>query len=434
MPHPPRGTSMTTRSVSRRATVALCLAAALLATGHPATAEETTAVTGPPVLNAPVFNDPTADSGVPGTPSAAQSAVMDQLIRLIQAVRPGGDIRFVMHQFSTGQRSSEVAGALVAAHDRGVRVKVILDSREDTSNDAVHARLAAVLGTSESAASWVVGCEYPDPAAGNRGCIARNYQHNKFALFSNVLVDGTVHAKVGFQTSSNLSDWYLYNSYNDAYTFTDATVYDGYLKYFDDLRAGRRVDVNPGYFWATPTGTPIKAHFFPRAKASGDPVVNILRLVECSYKDTDGVTRQTDIRLSLTAFNKNRKAIADELLRLRGENCWIDIVFYENASGDTKNVDGDIRVILAKRASNGKYMQVTPCRFTVGSRSVVPHTKLMMLDGFYDDDITPRVYTGSANFSHLENADDAWLRIAGRDLHDQYLSWFYGIRKACGGP
>ncbi|MGP3933512.1 phospholipase D-like domain-containing protein [Nonomuraea sp. KM88] len=427
---------MTTRSVGRHVSVALCLAASLLATGHPAAADpaRTTAVTGPPVLNAPVFNDPTADSDVPGTPSAAQSAVMDQLIRLIQAVQPGGDIRFVMHQFSTGQRSSEVANALVAAHERGVRVKVILDSREDASNDAVEAQLTAALGTSESAGSWVVGCEYPDPSAENRGCIARNYQHNKFALFSNVLVGGTLHPKVGFQTSSNLSDWYLYNSYNDAYTFTDATVYDGYLTYFDDLRAGRRTSVNPGYFWTTPTGTPIRAMFFPRRVSSGDPVVNILRLVECSYQTPDGVTRQTDIRMALTAFNKNRKAIADELLRLRGKNCWIDIVFYENAGNAMENVDSEIRKILGTTASNGKKMQVTPCRFTVGSRSVVPHTKLMLLDGFYDDDITPRVYTGSANFTYLENADDAWLRLSGRDLHDRYEAWFKSIRGACGGP
>ena len=68
-------------------------------------------------------------------------------------------------------------------------------------------------------------------------------------------------------------------------------------------------------------------------------MANVLKQVKCRYKDADGVDRQTDIRLALTAFNDNRKAIADEL-----------------------------------------------------------------------------------------------LRIAGRDVHDQYLSWFYGLRRACGGP
>ncbi|MFG1702815.1 phospholipase D-like domain-containing protein [Nonomuraea sp. M3C6] len=136
--------------------------------------------------------------------------------------------------------------------------------------------------------------------------------------------------------------------------------------------------------------------------------------------------------MALTAFNKNRVAIANELVRLRGENCWVDIVYYENAPGDAKNVDDTIRQTLAKTA-NGRSIQVTPCRFRVGTRDVVTHNKVMMIDGFYDDDITPRVYTGSANFTYMENSDDAFVRISGRDIHTQYLSWFYDLRSACRG-
>ncbi|MDT0345461.1 hypothetical protein [Streptomyces litchfieldiae] len=55
----------------------------------------------------------------------------------------------------------------------------------------------------------------------------------------------------------------------------------------------------------------------------------------------------------------------------------------------------------------------------------------MMTDGRYDDDIVPRVYTGSANFTHLENSDDSQLRVMGRTVHDAYLSWFYDLRAAC---
>ncbi|MEV0825881.1 phospholipase D-like domain-containing protein [Nonomuraea rubra] len=411
----------------RRVLLALCVVTGLLTVAAPARAD----VTGPPVLNAPVFNDPTADSGVAGTPSAAQSAVMDQLIRLINATPQGAEIRFVNHQFSPGQRSSEVADRLVAAHQRGVRVKVILDSMENGANDAVTATLAAALGTSESAGSWVIRCEYPDESTVDRGCIGRNYLHSKFALFSSVVVGGVSHADVVFQTSSNLSDWYLYNSYNDAYTFTDTTVYNAYRTYFADLQAGRRKAVDPGYYWTSPTGSTHRATFYPRLVTDPDPIVSILRLVECSYRDEAGVTRQTDIRMALTAFNKNRLAIANELVRLRGENCWVDIVYYENAAGAaTKNVDDTIRQALA-RTVNGRAIQVTPCRFRVGTRDVVTHNKLMMIDGFYDDDITPRVYTGSANFTYMENADDAFVRISGRAIHDRYLSWFYGLRSAC---
>ncbi|MFC4116737.1 phospholipase D-like domain-containing protein [Nonomuraea zeae] len=414
--------------VAKRPAV-ITLILALCLTVSPVTAAGA-AVTGPPVLNAPVFNDPTADSGVAHSPSAQQSAVMDQLIRLIKAVPAGAEIRFAMHEFVPGDRSSEVASELVAAHARGAGVQVVLDSQDDGRNDTVFGQLSAALGTNETAASWAVRCEYPNESA-DRGCIARDYLHDKFATFSSVVVNGVTHSKVVFQTSSNMSDWYLYNSYNDAFTLTDATVYDGYVQYFKDLRARRMQPVNPDYFWTTPTGSTYKGHFFPRLTSSGDPIANVLKLVKCSYQDAAGVTRQTDIRLALTAFNGNRVEIANELLRLRGENCWIDVVFYDESA--KKNVTQYIRDILARPASNGKYIQVRPCRFTVGSRSVVPHTKIMMIDGYYDDDITPRVYTGSANFTTLENADDSMLRIAGRDVHTKYLSWFYNLRSACGG-
>jgi phosphatidylserine/phosphatidylglycerophosphate/cardiolipin synthase-like enzyme len=418
--------------IRRRILLSSCLIAGLLAVPQPATAD----VAGPPVLNAPVFNDPLAESGVPGTPSAGQSAILDQLIRLIRAAQPGSDIHLAWYAFANGQRSTEVAEQLVAAHERGVRVKVILDSMEKLGadarpyNDAVTDTLKTALGTSESAGSWVIRCEYPNESAVNRGCIGRDYLHSKFALFSGITVDGAEHANVVFQTSSNLADWDMYSAFQDSYTFTDTAVYGAYRQYFSDLQAGRRKAVNPGYSWTTPTGTKHRATFLPRRASDPDPIVNVLKLIECGYDD-GGVRRQTDIRLVMSAFNKHRVAIANELLRLRGENCWVDVVHYENASNDTtKNVDATIRQVLNSTV-NGRRIQVTPCRIPAGSRSVVVHSKVMMIDGYYDDDITPRVYMGSANFTHMENADDSLVRIADGDVHRKYLDWFGDVRDAC---
>lgn len=33
--------------------------------------------------------------------------------------------------------------------------------------------------------------------------------------------------------------------------------------------------------------------------------------------------------------------------------------------------------------------------------------------------------------AHLENSDDSFPRIMGRDVHDQYLAWFYNLRSFC---
>jgi hypothetical protein len=373
-----------------------------------------------PVMNAPVFNDP-ADGPASGTATAAQRAVFDQLIGLIEATPAGETISLAMFEFVDGESGApqQVAGSLIAAHERGVDVRVILNTSE--KNEPVRQRLDAALGHDDTAASWVVGC------GAARGCIGRDYSHEKIGLFSRVeLPEGAAYDDVVWQSSSNLADWYLFNSYNDAYTFSDAAVYAGYLTHFDDLNQGRKTSVNPDYFWTTPTGTTHRGHFYPRANGAGDPIVNILRAVECGYEDETGTTRQTDIRLVISAFTQHREQIAEELLRLRGENCWIDVVYA--ASGIESGPLG----VLRQTASNGKTIQLTPCTHEIAAgHEVRPHAKVMLLDGFYDDDIEPRVYTGSANFTHLENSDDSQLRVTGRGNHDRYLAWFYELRSAC---
>ncbi|GAA2860597.1 hypothetical protein GCM10020220_057180 [Nonomuraea rubra] len=100
----------------------------------------------------------------------------------------------------------------------------------------------------------------------------------------------------------------------------------------------------------------------------------------------------------------------------------MDIVYYENARrAATKNVDDTIRQALA-RTVNGRAIQVTPCRFRVGTRDVVTHNKLMMIDGFYDDDITPRRLHGQREL-HVHGERGRRVRPHLRPaIHDRYLS------------
>ncbi|WP_283742520.1 phospholipase D-like domain-containing protein [Streptomyces iconiensis] len=363
-----------------------------------------------------MFNDPGALAD--GGPSAQQSAVMDQLIGLVRATPAGGEINFVMFEFADGARSTAVKDALLEAHRRGVHVKVVLDS----ASPDVLAQLKRAFEAGTDRESWAVGC----PAG--RGCIARNYMHSKFATFSSVRVGGQEHKNVVFQTSSNLNDWYLYNSYNDAVTFSDARVYADYRTYFNDLRAMKS---DPDYFWTSTTGATYRGMYYPRQQTDAkDPIANVLKLVKCSYQE-GGTTRQTDVRIALTKFNKHRLAIARQLRALRDQGCWVDLVYPAKSESGTVSVDPEVLSAL-KPQPGREPIQITPCRFDPGNgQKVSLHTKVMMIDGRYDDDITPRVYTGSANFTHLENADDSAVRIAGRDNHTAYLSWFWNLRDTC---
>jgi hypothetical protein len=350
-----------------------------------------------PVVNGPVVNDPR------GT-AAQRKAIFTQLVRLIDATPTGAQIRGSMHEFA----DQEVANALIAAHGRGVDVRLILDDSTYVGPDGAefahpaYRSLRAVLGTSTAARSWVVVCDDRfEDADGvddvQRGCLAvappqPAYNHNKFFLFSRIgpFDDGTSYSRVVFQTSSNLSDWYKVESFNDAVTFTDSTVYNAYASYHEQLRQGRTLarGDNNAYF-STPTGSTYRGYFFPRGDASynnpaTDTVVNVLNEVSCAYTGADGLRHQTGIRIVTHSFFGSRRQVADKLAQLRGRGCWIDIVYADSDSVITSRL-------------NAAGIQHRGCRIPNGPGiDVRPHNKQILLDGDYNGDRHPVASTRAA--------------------------------------
>ncbi|SNT56923.1 Phosphatidylserine/phosphatidylglycerophosphate/cardiolipin synthase [Actinomadura meyerae] len=401
-----------------------------------------------PVLGGPVFNYPM------GT-AAQQRAIFDQIIKLIDATPAGEEIRASVFDFT----DLEVAQHLMSAFQRGVKVKVIIDDSSYLDGNANRKASPAFdllrqaqpngLGMDDSKASWLIVCDdryelddgHDDYRRGcstsrtytySTGGKATGYNHNKFFLFSRItgFDDGTSYQKVVLQTSSNLTNWYKVQSYNDAVTFVDPTVYDGYYQYHQDMRANRYGYGNDNYYRSTPSGGTYRAFFFPRKENSGEPfstgnqtdtVANALKEVSCAYTGTDGKRHQTDVRIVMSSFT--RTAIAGELSRLRRAGCWVDVVY------DTGGMSAAVHDELDW--SGGP--QLVPCQFTYAGRGVQPHNKIMMIDGDYNGSITPRVYTGSHNFniSALRLADETLLRITSAAYHASYLSYFYTVRDQC---
>jgi hypothetical protein len=205
-------------------------------------------------------------------------------------------------------------------------------------------------------------------------------------------------------------------------------VYDGYAEFHEDerkLRSAKGGGDNT-YYWSTPTGWAYRAYYFPRGDSdygnpSTDTIVNTLDEVRCSYTGGDGQKHQTDIRVAMYQFLKSRKQVADKLAELRGKGCWIDVVYSEG--------DSTVKSVLDDAG-----IQSLACKFPNGPGiDVRTHTKFMLLDGDYGGSLTPRVYTGSHNWtgSGLRSADEAMVRITGADYHAKYLSYFYKIRNTC---
>ncbi|WP_432955851.1 phospholipase D-like domain-containing protein [Micromonospora haikouensis] len=360
-------------------------AAALLAPAAPAVAA---------VTSGAVFNNPTVAS--------QQYAIVEHMQRLIQGAASGSTIRVAMYHFTLTRVSSDLS----AAYDRGVNVRVVVDS-QSRSYPAVTG-LIAKLGTNRAAASWVTVCTTDRACIGN---LDTPIMHNKFFLFSDTL--GSTNVLV--QSSANLTNDNAERYWNNAVTIVGNTaVYNSYVAYHGDLAAQVK---NNDYYRTTSSGT-AKSYFFPRAGTTQDTdtIYNMLNEnVTCEGNTSTGTeTGRTIIRIGMWHFSRN--PIATKLRELADQKCWVEVVYTET--------DTDVRNILSGH-DRIKLYQI--------SGDYIVHSKYMLIEGTYDGQKdTKWVVTGSHNYSNaaLRENDEALLRIQSATIHDQYRSNFWALRDA----
>ncbi|SCE76675.1 Phosphatidylserine/phosphatidylglycerophosphate/cardiolipin synthase [Micromonospora viridifaciens] len=361
------------------------LAATVLTSAAPATAA---------VTSGAIFNNPTVAS--------QQYAIVDHLRGLIRNAATGSTIRIAMFHFTLTRMSSD----LIAAHDRGVNVQLVVDSVSRDYPAVVD--LVAKLGTSRAKPSWVTICTTGRACIGN---LRTPIMHNKFFLFSNT--SGSTDVLV--QSSANLTNDNAERYWNNAVTLVGNTaVYNAYVAYFNDLTAQVK---NTDYYRSASSGN-AKAYFFPRAgsSTSTDTIYNLLdENVTCAGNTSAGTeTGRTIIRIGMWYFSRN--AIATKLRELADRKCRVDVVYTE--------MGGDVRSIL------GGHARIKLYRI---SGSYIIHSKYMLIEGTYRGlRDTKWVITGSHNYSDqsLRESDETLLRIQSATIHDQYRSNFWALRAA----
>ncbi|KAK3331301.1 hypothetical protein B0H66DRAFT_598786 [Apodospora peruviana] len=393
-----------------------------------------------PLIGAPVFNNPAGSE-------SEQYTIYQQLARIIDRVPAGGYIEMSWFEFGVSYTTDttnkpNIPARLVKAHQRGVNVRTILDNNvkdNGRSNDdwPAYKTLAPELGTSDSASSFIILCP------NHKGCIAKRkiyddtyaYNHNKFLLASKIVLNsGANVSNVVFQSSGNLGEWDAHTSWNNAVTWSEAASFANYHHYFGDQVSSRAGSGNDNYYWVGDSANQFKTHFFPRKETNGDlnqastdTIVSILNSVSCSYTgETDGKKHQTDVRIVMWSFS--RVAVAEKLASLVRAGCWVDVA-YTNMNDGVKNA-------LSSSNLGGKEMGLTKCAVAWQGRNLRPHSKYMLIDGAYDDDQIPRVFTGSHNYaiSALRNADESLIRIRSPEVHEAYLRQnFYKVRDTCSG-
>ncbi|GIE83815.1 phospholipase D-like domain-containing protein [Actinoplanes regularis] len=352
------------------------------------------------VADGAVFNDPTSSD------AAQQNKIRTHIQNLIDGAPAGSEIRVAMYNF----KERNVADTLIAAKNRGVHVKVVVDSVSD-GTEAVNL-LKPALGTTVSTsagASFIKVCTNDAACIGNQGT---PINHNKFYLFSST--SGS--SNVVVQSSANLTVTNQTGMWQNAVTFAgNSGLYNAYYEYHKDL-AGDTAKTN-NYYRSNLAGN-VKSYFFPRAgtDSSTDTIYNMLNEnVTCEGNTTVGTSdsHRTIIRIAMWSFT--RDGIASKLRELADKKCWVDVIYTSADAGVLASLRNHSRIALYQTPETGDFV----------------HSKYMLIEGTYTDKKDSKwVLTGSHNYTNaaLRENDEAFVRVESATIHDQFRANFRTIR------
>ncbi|MER7072046.1 phospholipase D-like domain-containing protein [Terrabacter sp. NPDC000476] len=333
------------------------------------------------VLNNPAEGDPTA--------------VVRQVCSLVKQAPPGSLVR-IAHFVVSGSAGLDFAQQVVAAHDRGVRVQVVLDGWQDTTPAAQLLREG--LGEDAGAESWLHVCSNVSPEGNTSSCLGTKGMHNKFYLFSqtgdadNVVV----------QSSANFTDVNSRSYWNNALTLVgNERLYAAYGRYFEELAAEQRTDRTRGPIHTGMRGGPVTAYFFP--VVDGDPVLDELEGVRCHRGGT--------VRVGMSEWDDTRIALAERLGELAEAGCRVRVVHGPLEPGVTATFAA--HPSIETRALDSSAL---PGRI---------HSKFLVVDA--GDGARSRwVLTGSHNYNatSLRRNDEALVKVADRSVVRTYATGF----------
>lgn len=323
-----------------------------------------------------------------------------------------------------------VADELIRAHNRGVKVKVLLN---DHLIPGAQVRMAKVLGRNTKKSSFIRRCV--------SGCRADenefNNLHSKFYLFSRTGRNRNVVMLGSHNMTLNAVRW----QWNDLWTTVGKpAIYDQFEALFNDMRPDwdkRRAT----YAFCDngldcPAGDLQKYYniVFPRATTqTNDAVMDILNNVQCVYVDAAGVERRTLLRLSMHTMRGNRgNYIAEKLRGLFAAGCNLR-VNYGLMGFHTKQQIGAPtargRVPLRSTGFNladDVYTGDPEIDDMPESIERYTHHKYFVLKGSYKGVVDSNiVWTGSTNWSSLGTPQDEILfSMHGRQMVRDYLKNF----------
>jgi phosphatidylserine/phosphatidylglycerophosphate/cardiolipin synthase-like enzyme len=383
------------RSVWRR-TVATAAATGLIGAGAGFAGHDKASAAFNPQAG-PIFNNPEGDP-------AAQYAIMRQIENNIDAAPKGSVIRFAFYSINL----QEFADKLIAAHRRGVYVRILMDQH---SQNAIWKKLVSALGskvnTKTSASSYAALCY--------GGCLAHHYVngqptswlHSKYYLFSG---GGRRTVTV---SSANPTDTQAEVAWNNSYTAVgNDGLYNAYVKNFSDMsNSAATGKYQPKYYWTY--GSNPKAYYWPKAKGDSDTILGMLQLVTCSK------TYPSQVRVAMFQWSDNRIALAKQLSSMASKGCKVSVIYTKD------QVSSGVRSTLAN--SKVDVRDSTHGSDGAGYAEHYTHNKYLLIDGRYGGVSGRRVVmTGSQNYTDngLYHNDESDLKLISSTTYLAYLANF----------
>jgi phosphatidylserine/phosphatidylglycerophosphate/cardiolipin synthase-like enzyme len=343
-----------------------------------------------------------------------------QIVGAIRHAKKGSHIRIAVYSFDR----VNVAKALIAAHERGVRVQVLHNDHQYTEAMRM---LKRRLGTNREKKSWDYTCKL--------GCRSKQgVLHDKIYLFEhtggarNVVMTG----------SANLTRNATVHQFNDLLVRNGASrLYTAFHDLFRELKRDRkasplyqRKDLPPSYrLWVLP---------HPHTVKKNDPIMRVLSGVRChGANDGTGINGRTKIRVSMHSWNGDRGVyIAKRLRHLYAHGCNIKVMWALAGSGMKRAIGKETKRGSIRRHANGYNTDCDALREV----DMYSHQKYMTISGHYGGDRSASlVFTGSSNWTPQGiSGDELILRAKGRGLvrawntNFSYI-WTYRSRPVGGG-
>ncbi len=332
---------------------------------------------------APFFNNPQG--------SATQKAnIRTQLRNNIRQAKKGDYIRIA--SFAFHDRTTK--NLLVRAHNRGVKVQVIVSVTSRYGVDQQIKELQKLLGSdvTKGDKSWVVICK-----KACRGGPESLELHSKIYLFSR--------NKVAYVGSANLTNVAVSNQWNEMIRVRNDGVYNELLTIFNEMKLDKKAEVRGPY-----RNGKYQIISYPRnVTRQNDHLLDDLEKVRCSgATGRSGIDGHTVVYISQYAWSGTRGVyLAERVAEMHANGCKVFIVLGEEP-GDA--VDREL-----KGVPKLKYDPLRGAPYN--------HEKWMAVSGRFGDQTEKyMLWTGSLNWTdRSELRDEISVRVDGdRAMFSKY--------------